>query len=210
MIKELFRQFTDIIFVNLLWILTSFLGLLITLGAATTAMFRVTQQILKKNEPTNVLHLYIQSFKENFWISTLVWVVLLVLAAPLFYMYHYALNQEIFILLVIAIIGAYQLLIVTIYIFPIIATFKTKNYYQLMKNTLIIANTNLWTNFKVLGSLAFLILLIFVVHESLILIGVGLYGVLVSFHLKKVFKPYLLELGDNNEEEGNENAIFKF
>lgn len=208
--KELFRQFTDIVFVNLLWILTSFLGLLITLGAATTAMFRVTSQILKKNEPTNVFSLFVESFKENFWISTLVWVVLLVFAAPLFYMYHYALNQEAFILLLIAIIGAYQLLIVTIYVFPIIATFKTKNFYQLMKNTIIVANTNLWTNFKVLGSLVFLILLIFVVHESLILVGVGLYGVLVSFHLKKVFRPYLIKLGDNSEEEGNENAIFKF
>ena len=79
-----------------------------------------------------------------------------------------------------------------------------------MKNTIIVANTNLWTNFKVLGSLVFLILLIFVVHESLILVGVGLYGVLVSFHLKKVFRPYLIKLGDNSEEEGNENAIFKF
>ena len=127
--KELFRQFTDIVFVNLLWILTSFLGLLITLGAATTAMFRVTSQILKKNEPTNVFSLFVESFKENFWISTLVWVVLLVFAAPLFYMYHYALNQEAFILLLIAIIGVYQLLIVTIYVFPIIATFKTKNFY---------------------------------------------------------------------------------
>lgn len=210
MIKELFRQFTDIVFVNLLWILTSFLGLLITCGAATTAMFRVTSQILKKNEPTNVLQLFIQSFKENFWISTLVWVVLLVFAAPLFYMYHYALNQETFILLLIGVVGAYQLLIMTIYIFPIIATFKTKNFYQLMKNTLIIANTNLWTNFKVIGSLAFLILIIFIIHESLILIGVGLYGVLVSFHLKKVFQPYLIQLGDQYEEEGNKNAIFKF
>lgn len=208
--KELFRQTTDIIFVNLLWILVSFLGLLITLGASTTAMFRVTSQILKKNEPTNVLNLFLQSFKENFWISTLVWVVLLVFAAPLFYMYHYALNREAFILLLIAIVGAYQLLIVSLYVFPIIATFKTHNFYQLMKNSIIIANTNLWTNFKVLGSLAFLVLLIFIVHESLILIGVGLYGVLVSFHLKKVFHPYLVQLGDYSEEEGNENAIFKF
>jgi uncharacterized membrane protein YesL len=63
--KELFRKLTDIIFVNFIWILASFLGLLITTGAATTAMFRVTHQILKKSEPTNVLSTFFKVSKKT-------------------------------------------------------------------------------------------------------------------------------------------------
>lgn len=203
--KELFRKLTDMIFVNFIWILASFLGLLITTGAATTAMFRVTQQILKKSEPTNVLPLFFQSFKENFVISTLVWLALMAIGVPLFFMYHYALNNDLVFIIVLAIVGFYQLIIFAIYFFPVCATFKTERARDLIKNVMLLSNTNLWTNFKVLGSLAFFILLVIFVHPSLILIAVGLYGVLVSFHLKKVFRPFLEQLGEIDEEEGYEN-----
>ncbi len=205
MLKDLLRSLTDIIFVNLLWILVSFLGLLITLGASTTAMFRVTFQILKKTEPTNVLSTFFESFKENFVVSTLVWLGLLALGVPLFFMYHYALSNNSFFLLIIAIVGGYQLIIFAIYFFPVVATFKTKSWKDLIRNVVIMANTNLWTNFKVLGSLAFLVLVIVFIHESLILVSIGLYGVLVSFHLKKVFIPHLRELGELDlDNERNE------
>ncbi|MDO9629865.1 MAG: YesL family protein [Acholeplasmataceae bacterium] len=202
MLKDLFRNLTDIIFVNLLWLLVSFLGLLITLGAATTAMFRVTFQILKKNEPTNVLSSFFKSFKEGFILSTLVWFALLAIGFPLFFMYHYAISNDLIVLLLISIVGGYQLLIFTIYFFPVAAIFKTDHWKDLIKNVTLMANTNLWTNFKVIGSLAFLVLVIVFIHESLILIAVGLYGVLVSFHLKKVFTPYLIKLGELDLDNG--------
>ncbi|MDI6453114.1 YesL family protein [Peloplasma aerotolerans] len=203
MLKELFRKTTDIVFVNLLWMLVSFLGILITLGAATTAMFSVTFQILKKNEPTNVLHQFIQSFKENFVISTLVWLSILAVGIPLYMMFNYAINTDQMVLLIIGIVGGYQLLMFTIFVFPVISRFKTETNRQLLKNVLLLSNMNLWTNFKLIGSLAFVVLLIVFVHEMMILIGIGFYGILVSFHLNKLFEPYLMQFRSIEDEEGN-------
>ena len=208
MLKELFKKFTDIVFVNFLWLLASFLGLLLTFGAATSAMFRVSAQILKTKEPTSVLTLFIQSFKENFKESTLVWLLLVILGVPLYMMYHYGLNNEISWMVILSVVIFYEWLIFTIYVFPVIATFKTKNILHLIKNVILLSNMNLFTNFKVLGSLA-LVVLLMLIHSSLLLIAVGLYGVLVTYHLQKVFHPYKEHLGE--KEEGNDSdEVLKF
>lgn len=200
MLKNVYRQFTDIVYVNLLWILVSFLGLFVTIGAATTAMFSVTFQILKKNEPTNVFSSFVKSFKENLAASTLVWLVLVLLFVPLYMMYNYGLNAGASWLVVIAIVGFYQLLIFTLYVFPVMAVFKTRSMGQMMKNVLLMANTNLWTNIKIMGSLALVVLLVVRVHESMLLIGVGIYGILVSYHLNFIFKPHYEQLGVLDDE----------
>lgn len=202
MIKELFKKFTDIVFLNILWLFASFLGLLITFGASTTAMFSVASQILKTKEPTSVFPLFIKSMKENWKESTLVWIILVIFGIPIYMMYHYALNTESAILAVFAVVAIYEWMMMTIYIFPVIATFKTKNIGHLFKNVMLMANMNLWTNIKLMGSFAMVLLLMFI-HSSLLLIAVGLYGVLVSYHLQKVFHPYKLALGV--DEEGNEH-----
>lgn len=202
MLKELYKKFTDIIYLNFLWLLSSFLGLLITFGASTTAMFRVAFQILKTKEPTNVFKLFVQSFKENFKESTLVWLLLVILGIPLYMMYHYAVNTDQAWLVVLAFFGMYEWVMFMIYVFPTIANFQTKHMGQLIKNVMLLSNVNLWVNIKLIGSLAFVLLLMFI-HNSLLLIAVGLYGVLVSFHLQKVFHPYKMHLGE--KEEGNDN-----
>lgn len=208
MMKELFKKFTDIVYLNFLWLLASFFGLLITFGASTSAMFRVAFQILKTKEPTNVFKLFVSSFKDNFKESTLVWFILVLLGAPIYMMYHYAINENQDILMIMAIFASYEWVIMMIYIFPTIAVFKSKHLGQLIKNVLLISNVNMWTNVKLLGSLALLILLIFI-HSSLLLFAVGLYGVLVSYHLQKVFHPYKTNLGVI--EEGNEDdEVLKF
>ncbi len=201
MLKEVYQKFTDLVFVNLLWILVSFLGVFVTVGAASTAMFSVTFQLLKKKEPTNVFSSYVKSFKENFVASTLVWLVLVLLFIPLYMMYNYGLNQGLSWLVVVALVGFYQLLIFTLYVFPVMAVFKTRSMLQLIKNVILMANTNLWTNVKIIGSLALVALLMIYIHESMLLIGIGIYGILVSFHLNIVFKPFYVQL-DALDEEG--------
>lgn len=198
MLKDNYKKAMDIVFVNFLWILTSLLGIFITLGAATTAMFKVIYKIINTKEPTSVFKEFYKSFKENFWFSTLVWLVLVALAAPLYFMYITALNNANDILLVLSIVGAYQLLIFFIYFFPINSLFKTEKNLTMIRNTLLMANTNLWTNLKVIGSLAFVIILVLFVHPAFLVVAIGIYGYLVSFHLRKLLSPYYQRF-DNNE-----------
>jgi DNA-directed RNA polymerase alpha subunit len=67
------------------------------------------------------------------------------------------------------------------------------------------ANKNLWTNFKVLGSLIFVIILVLYVHISFLVIAVGIYGFLVAFHLKTVFRPYLAQFEEDTEAFADED-----
>jgi uncharacterized membrane protein YesL len=199
--KELFRNITNIIYVSLLWLFTSFLGILLTLGAATSALFRVSFQIYRTKEPTQVLKRFFRSFKENFWISSLCWLVILALGLPLYMLYNYALKQNDPLLMVMVIVSAYELIMFTLYVFPIIAIFKVKNPWQLFKNTILMANQNLWLNIKLLGSLAAVFLLIIFVHSAFILLAGGLYGMLITFHLRKVFAPYYQVFAPQVSEE---------
>jgi uncharacterized membrane protein YesL len=201
MLKDFYKKAMDVVFVNFLWIITSLLGVFLTLGAGTAAMFSVMFKIINTDEPTSVLKEYWKSFKENFWFSTLVWLILVILAVPLYIMYIYSLNAGLDVLVVIAFVGAYQIIIFFVYFFPTLAQFKTESKGQMIKNVLIMANKNLWTNFKVLGSLAFVVILVLYVHISFLVIAIGIYGFLVAFQLKKVFKPFITLLEDTNEEQ---------
>lgn len=191
MLKELYKKAMDIAYVNFIWIAVSFLGILITLGAATTALFRVIFQVFKTKEPTNVSTLFFKSFKENFIISTLVYLGLLIFGLSSYIMLRYALINQIEILIIIGIVISYEIVMFSIYFFAVLAVFKTTNIKSLIKNVMLLSNYHLWTNFKILGSFVFVILLVFYVHQAFIIVAVGLYGFLVAFHLLPIFRPYI-------------------
>ena len=116
-------------------------------------------------------------------------------------MYFSALNNGQDVLLVLAIVGSYQWIIFFIYVFPMMALFKTDKPITMIKNVLIMANTSLWTNIKVIGSLALPFILVVFVHPVFSVIAIGLYGFLVSFHLKQRFEPYLNQFENQTENE---------
>lgn len=196
MLKELYKKAMDIVYVNFIWILVSFLGILLTLGAATTALFRVIFQVFKTKEPTNVFPLFIKSFKENFFISTLVYFCLIILGFSTYIMLSYAFLNDDFILMILGTFIGYEVLMFTICFFPTVALFKTKNAFELIKNVLLLSNYHLWTNIKILGSFVFVFLLVFYVHEAFIIVAVGVYGFLVAFHLQKIYNPYIEKLDE--------------
>ena len=203
MLKDMYKRSMDVVYTNFLWITTSLIGIFLTLGAATTAMFHVLFQIIRYDEPTSVFSHYKKSLKENFWFSTLVWFFLLIVGGLIYLMYITALNQGLDWLVVLAIVSAYQWIIFFIYFFPTLALFKTDKPLTMIKNVLIIANTSIWTNIKVLGSLAFPVLLVIFVHPVFLIIAIGLYGFLVSFHLRKRFEPWIETLQKSKETEEN-------
>ncbi len=199
MLKEYYKRFIDIAYACFLWVLFSFLGILITFGAASCAMFRVVFQTFKTKEPTNVMRLFSRSFKENLIISTLVWLILVALFIPLYLMYLYAVDSGKSVFLVLSIVGFYQLLVIFIFSFPLIAVFKTKNNLQMIKNILIMANSNLLTNIKLIGSLAFSVFLVLYVHQVLIVLAIPLYAFLIAFHLKKIIDPMIISINDDKK-----------
>jgi len=204
MLKDIYKKTMDIVFVNFLWIFTSLFGILLTAGAAFSAMFRVIYLIIERDEPTSVLLEFKKGFKDSFFKNTLVWVILLILLASIYFMYITSLANNSDILLILSIVGMYQWLIFFIYYFPIVALFKTKRQIDMVKNVIILSNINIWTNIKAIGSIVFILIIIFYVHPVFLVIAIGIYGYLITYHLRKILKPYY-ELWKSNELE-EENA----
>jgi uncharacterized membrane protein YesL len=201
MLKDLYKKSMDVVYANFLWILSCLIGIFFTLGASMTALFKVLFQIIRYDEPTSVFEEFKKGFKDNFVFSTLVWIILVILGVSIYMMYIVSLNNQMNVLLVISIVGAYQWVIFFIYFFPMVAIFKTDKPLAMIKNVLIMSNISIWTNIKVIGSLAFVFLLVVFVHPVFLVIAIGLYGFLVSFHLRKRFEPYIAEFESQKEEE---------
>ncbi len=201
MLKEIYKKTMDIVFVNFLWIFTSLFGILITAGAAFSGMFRVIYLIIERDEPTSVLSEFKKGFLEDFWKNTLVWLILVVLLGSIYFMYITSLSNNNDILLILSIVGLYQWLIFFIYYFPITALFKTKNQIDMVKNVIILSNLSIWTNLKAIGSIAFIIILVMFIHPIFLIIAIGIYGYLITFHLRKILKPYYEQWKFNELEE---------
>lgn len=202
MLKNLYKKSMDVIYANFLWILLSLLGIFLTLGSSTKALFKVIFQIMRYDEPTSVFEEFKNSFKDDFVFTTIVWLILAVFGVSIYLMYIYALSNAEDFLLMIAIFASYQWLLFFIYFFPMVAIFKTDKPLTMIKNVLLMANINLWTNIKVIGSLAAVILCVIFIHPVFLIIAIGLYGFLVTFHLKKQFEPYIKKL-EREKEEGD-------
>lgn len=101
---------------------------IVTVGAATTALFSVNLKMVK-NEEGNVTSQFFQAFKANFRQSTIVWLILLVLGVILcvdgYALYHLRFDNAFWTILTaiyLVVLVAYA--IVSMYIYPLMAHFE--------------------------------------------------------------------------------------
>ena len=195
--KDFFRKVADLLFASFLWFFVSLFGLLLTTGAATTAMFKVSFQVLKKDEPTNVLKVFFKSFKTSFGESSAIWFIILAIASTIFFLLRYSFLNNEMILIIIGLSSAFELILFTIYVFPIISMFESENLIMLIRNTFLISHRNLWLNIRLIGSLSLIILLVFTISSFFIILIGLVYAILVAFHLR----PYFNQIKDKIIEE---------
>lgn len=72
---EAVSKLTDLVILNILFLICCIP--IVTIGAATTALYSVTKKMTKKNEGYIVKN-YFRQFKENFKQSTIMWLILFV------------------------------------------------------------------------------------------------------------------------------------
>lgn len=186
---------TNLVILNVLWIICSLP--IITMGAATTAMYSVLFAYRRK-ETDSVLKPFFSAFKKGFAQSTICWLILLVLGAILGYdalLLIYGAEFQLFLCIPVVILGILEL-IVGIYIFPQIAMFDNKLKFML-KNSFLLFMLNPIVSIAVmiLALLPWILLLFFpqIFWLTLLLwtlIGVALCASINSFLLKKIFEKY--------------------
>ena len=180
--SKFMNRIADLFILNILWILFSIP--IVTIGAATTALYSTNLKILN-NEEGPLIRTFFKSFKENFKKSTIIWVFILLISIILGFnlvfwlkcglsLSYFALPFIFFSLLIF--------LLVTPYIFPILT--KTKaSILIIIKYCFIISLKNLPYSLLITifgASIAFVTFYYPIVFLFMVLLGVSLHSYMVS------------------------------
>lgn len=201
---------TNLIILNALWIICSIP--IITMGAATTAMYSVLFAY-RRQETDSVLKPFFSAFKKNFRRSTLCWIVLLVLILALAYdaiVLIFGAEMQLFLCIPVIIIGL-MVVITIVYIFPQIALFENKTIPMIKNGFLLFVLYPLQSIAVIILTLLPLILLLFIPQLfwfSILLwtlIGISLCAKINCFLLSKIFERYIPKSEEETTEETEEN-----
>ncbi|MCL2577137.1 MAG: DUF624 domain-containing protein [Defluviitaleaceae bacterium] len=189
----------DTFILSMLWIFFSIITLSIGIGASTTALFYVATRRIANREGYITSDFW-QSFKSNFVRATKVWIVICILVAVIILsmISGISLGDELplgSIVLPVQIVTLTEILFVSIYIFPVLARFDM-NIKEAVKTCFFMANRHFLTSVMCLGIHAGLIVFVFMVPQLFPLIFAipGIYGMLSSVLIMRVFKKYRPEM----------------
>ncbi|HEY5562058.1 MAG TPA: DUF624 domain-containing protein [Clostridiaceae bacterium] len=184
----------------------SYTGFLIAIplfatGASTSALFYVMGKYLREGE-ISVTKEYMKSFKMNFKQGS-------ILSFILFFAYIILVfnisNIAIFKSFAIPIFAVQalilvQLLIMTIYIYPLLARFDT-TIKNLIKTSFIMGNKHLGTTILCALDFVGVILLIYKIHPAITILAPGIYAFCSCHFLDKVFNKYAPVVDPEEERE---------
>lgn len=187
----------DIFILNILWIIFSLP--IFTIGASTTALYYSMMQRQRRDE--SYIHKnFIKAFKDNFKQSTILWLIMILVALVLFADLRIGLffniNQNLLIgkiFIVVSVILMIPYLFVLLYIFPIQAKFEN-TIKDNLKNAILMAIGHLGYTLLLLMIVATFVVLTLFSRAFIgveILLGVGLYAYLTSNVYITIFRKHL-------------------
>ena len=166
---ENFNKITDLITLNLLWLVCCLP--VITIGASTSALYQVTLQ-MAENRESYIAKTFFHAFRENFKQATQIWLICLIagflLISDLFIVSHFFTGASVPFLIVLLFMAVLLLFAGFLYFFPVIAYFKN-SLKKIITNSFRLAFGYLGTTLQLflLGLLPIIVLLMF--HEHIIL-----------------------------------------
>lgn len=189
-VKDAYTHLMNYVGLVLVWFVASGLGLFLTAGAATAAAYRVAFAWKDKDRHAPLFSTFFTGFKENLLPASLVHIPTTLFALGLFFLHTYAQNTEETLLLVAVYLSAFELLLFLFYVYPLLAAFRHKNAFHLVKNTMLLAHFHLFTTLKMIGTLAIAVFLVMVVHPAMFPISLTVYLGFTSLYLDKIFAVY--------------------
>lgn len=182
----IFELFT----LNILWIIFSLP--IVTMGAATTALFYVCGKKARK-EDYYLFRDFWKSFKQNFKQATIIWIILL---CSLFILVFnivsiHLLGGSMTWLLFLQIVLVIQVIVISNYIFPIVCRFHM-SLSNCFKTAFFFGGKHIITT--VLSILCFItVLLTTYLTGFFILFFMSVYALISSYMMQNVFKKYFNE-----------------
>ena len=168
----------NLVLLNILWILFSFLGLFIVgFFPATAALFAVLKQMIMEDEDIAVFKLFFKKFKSEFVMSNLIGYITLIFGVVL-YLDIRVLQQldSGFLQLALAsatVVISIVYLLTLLYIFPIFVHFDMK-LWQYPKHALILAIAKPFHTIFLLVLLALVVMLYMIIPALIFVFGMSL------------------------------------
>lgn len=193
---------------GLLWAICSIP--IVTVGAATTALYTVTLRLVRGTEGTSTVRQFFRAFRANFKQATQLWLVLLGLGVFLgvdgYILFHLRQTTTgtpavLWTLLFAVIIAAAVLYaMVTVYLFPLVAYFENDNR-SMLKNALLMAVRYLFCTIAVLAIHAAVLWVEINLFPPLLLMGEGITALCCSYLLSGVLMAVSGEQNTPTDEE---------
>jgi uncharacterized membrane protein YesL len=179
-------------YLNLLWAVCSLP--IVTLGAATTALYDVTLR-MARNEEGDITSQFFRAFRSNFKQATQLWLVVLlaatVLGTDIYVLGHLrdvttgTMAIVLTLALAMVIAACVALGIVAMYVFPLTARVENTNV-NMLKNSLLIGTHFLFCTICVFAIHAAMAIAIIAIFTPLMVMGEGLCAVISSYLLYPV------------------------
>jgi len=184
----------DMIILSFMWLFFSIIGLGITIGASTSAMFFVTTRRIANREGY-ITRDFWEAFKANLKKATILWVTVLVLIWLIWFNITNigAVGGMAVIIFPAQIVLLVELVIMSVYAFPMTARFDM-TIRQTIKTSFFMANRHLLTSISCVVLLAAAAYSFLVMPPIALFLAPGLYGLLASYMIMRVFKKYRPEM----------------
>ena len=204
-----FDIFGDLFFLNVFFFVTSIP--IITLGASFTAMYTVTNKMVK-NEDGPIGQEYFKAFKANFKQATAIWLADILFIVFVTVQYIYYLNNDNQITKYLFIFLGFEFILLAFAIplqFPLLARYDNTTF-RTMLNALVLSLTNLGVWFRMFFIWMFPMALYYL-RPNLFVYSWFLWGMILSALFAYVCSMFLVKFYDRleNREEKPEEAAGK-
>lgn len=201
------NKMVDAVGLSLLWLITSLP--LVTMGAATTALYYTTHKVIHYDRGrvwSEYWKCFLSSFKQATPLGLLMQVLIYLLGVNAYssYMMVMSGNATLWIFLAV-LIPLVLFLMWAVYLFPLIARFHSTTK-AVMKNCLLIALQNLPLTLLLVGLFVACVAVVFFVPLSFTYMPVA-YMMLSSVILEKIFQKYMSPEDLAMEQERNKDAM---
>lgn len=188
----------DMFLLSLMFVLTSLP--VITIGASLTALNDMAIKILRQRDAGTIKG-YFKSFRDNFFQSTVIWLIMLPIGAALFFMLYCTANfcedKTIQLILGGVIIGAALIYSFTlVFVFAVQAVF-TNTVKDTMRTAFLMSVRNIGSSFAIVVGLVAMSVICWyfpIAAFFFVLIGIGLFALIFATRLLTVFRKYNKEL----------------
>ena len=144
---------------------------------------------------------FLKSFKINFFQGLLITIILAVIGVIVFTSIRFSVlvPQLKEFILTLDYIAAFELIIVTLYIFPLMSRFDMK-ITELFKTAFFLANRHMFTTFTCL-MLIIAIIFMCTFNPMFLFASIGIYAYISSFMLMRIFRKYCPDIDVDDESE---------